>query len=360
MQKTKKGNRIKKLEIKGSGNITTYYVSDNFIRVKNASGSYDEVYFYDGNTLVGKNASNVLTFYHPDHLGSTNAISDKWSQVIEFTTYDPFGQVISGGSDPKHLYNSNPLDAATNLLYYGARYYNPRGPWFTQPDSVIQDIYNSQDLNHYAYVRNNPYKYVDPDGQNPVLVAAGIIIGANALYYGATEGYAEYKSQVNAGTTINWAKVEAKTQSGLVRGATFGTLSSVVLVAGYYLGGPSAALAGSEYIGLISEEYFEVEIDQAIKRKEEEYRSKQEGINQNLGENKNLENQQSKSSSSQTQQNNKLSPSRSGGSRFGNSYIVRRADGSVIVRTNIAGGHVDTPLIGANQNTKEEKKNGQV
>lgn len=36
---------------------------------------------------------------------------------------------------------------------------------FIQPDQFIQDVYNPQDFNRYAYVRNNPYKYVDPTGQ---------------------------------------------------------------------------------------------------------------------------------------------------------------------------------------------------
>jgi hypothetical protein len=35
---------------------------------------------------------------------------------------------------------------------------------YLSPDSVVPDHYNSQDLNRYAYVRNNPIKYNDPSG----------------------------------------------------------------------------------------------------------------------------------------------------------------------------------------------------
>jgi hypothetical protein len=35
---------------------------------------------------------------------------------------------------------------------------------FVTADSIVSDIYDPQDLNRYAYARNNPMKYVDPDG----------------------------------------------------------------------------------------------------------------------------------------------------------------------------------------------------
>jgi len=35
---------------------------------------------------------------------------------------------------------------------------------FIQPDSIVPDSANPQDLNRYSYVRNNPLKYTDPTG----------------------------------------------------------------------------------------------------------------------------------------------------------------------------------------------------
>ena len=53
----------------------------------------------------------------------------------------------------------------SGLMYYVARYYRPETfKHFTQPDTIIQNVYDPQSLNHYSYVLNNPYKYVDPSG----------------------------------------------------------------------------------------------------------------------------------------------------------------------------------------------------
>jgi len=74
----------------------------------------------------------------------------------------PFGEVLSGGSDC-YTFTGQELDMS-GLMYYGARYYDPQMGKFTQPDTVIKEIYNPQNLNRYSYVLNNPYKYTDPSG----------------------------------------------------------------------------------------------------------------------------------------------------------------------------------------------------
>jgi RHS repeat-associated protein len=51
-----------------------------------------------------------------------------------------------------------------NLLDYGARWYSAALGRFTQPDSIVQDLTNTQAWNRYAYVQNNPINYNDPTG----------------------------------------------------------------------------------------------------------------------------------------------------------------------------------------------------
>jgi len=85
-------------------------------------------------------------------------VTNSSGNLTEETTYEPFGRVISGGSD-RYDYTGKETDTGTGLEYYGARYYDPTYGQFTQPDSIIPDVYNPQALNRYSYVMNNPYKY---------------------------------------------------------------------------------------------------------------------------------------------------------------------------------------------------------
>ena len=56
------------------------------------------------------------------------------------------------------------MDDETGLYYYGARYYNPELGRFMTTDALRGSINNPASLNRYAYVQNNPLKYVDPSG----------------------------------------------------------------------------------------------------------------------------------------------------------------------------------------------------
>ena len=49
------------------------------------------------------------------------------------------------------------------------RFYSPLLGRFTQPDSIIPSLSNSQAWNRYAYAYNNPLNYTDPSGHVPCL-----------------------------------------------------------------------------------------------------------------------------------------------------------------------------------------------
>ena len=82
-------------------------------------------------------------------------------------------------------------DAETGLDYFGARYLSSAQGRFTSPDEFkggglfdpltgksaekigplpYADISDPQTLNKYAYVRNNPLKFVDPDGHETTVL----------------------------------------------------------------------------------------------------------------------------------------------------------------------------------------------
>jgi RHS repeat-associated protein len=162
------GNRIKKIEYFFDGtNETTYYPFKEMTRKVNDNGVEDTYYyFFDGQTIARDNPDGSRYYYHNDHLGSHSVVTDENGDIVEETEYLPFGAVLSGG-DADFLYTGKELDSV-GTYYYGARYMDPTLRQFTQPDTVIPDVYNPQSLNRYSYVLNNPYKYVDPTGHFPI------------------------------------------------------------------------------------------------------------------------------------------------------------------------------------------------
>lgn len=231
------GNRIKKIEYPISGEqIKTYYINRNFVRVVDSSGTHDTIYYYDDTDLIGKKDPNGKKYYyHPDHLGSTSIVTDQYQNIVEETEYSPFGEITKGGTD-RYTFTGQENDAETELMYYGARYYSPFLKHFTQPDTVIQDVYEPQNLNRYSYVRNNPMKYEDKTGKSPTLVT-GLIGAVSGGLIGAAFSFGVQMwqsggdiSQVNAGNVGKAAAIGAI--SGGVAGLTLGVGNTLIGAAG--------------------------------------------------------------------------------------------------------------------------------
>jgi RHS repeat-associated protein len=64
-------------------------------------------------------------------------------------------------------------EANDDLDYMHARYYNPYLGRFLSVDPVGGEVGSSQSWNRYSYVRNNPIRFVDPQGQWVKLAAGG-------------------------------------------------------------------------------------------------------------------------------------------------------------------------------------------
>jgi RHS repeat-associated protein len=56
------------------------------------------------------------------------------------------------------------LESYINLYWYGSRWYDAYLNRWIQPDSIIPDPNDSQSYDRYAYVLNNPLRYIDPSG----------------------------------------------------------------------------------------------------------------------------------------------------------------------------------------------------
>ena len=107
-----------------------------------------------------------LKFYHGDHLGSSNVITDGTGTLIELAEYRPYGALArrEGAVEVPQKFTGQRLDASTGLYFYNARYYDPGLGRFISADPVVPSPGDPQALNRYSYVRNNPIHRTDPTG----------------------------------------------------------------------------------------------------------------------------------------------------------------------------------------------------
>jgi RHS repeat-associated protein len=156
-------------------------------------------YVFNGDTLLStvdqQTSSGVATgtaktrYIHPDHLGSTNVMTDENDAVVQTLDYYPYGATrISsnvGGTNSSRKFIGQFADQS-NLDYLNARYYDPsRGQFISQDPVFLGDpkdqlLANPQSLNSYSYANDNPITSKDPSGRQ-VAQSVSLALAAIAL-----------------------------------------------------------------------------------------------------------------------------------------------------------------------------------
>ena len=164
------GGRTKKITYTYPGGTPTTETARYVGSLYEVSETQATNHIFLGDTRIGSITNGLLKYYHADHLGGTNLVSDGQGAVKQIVEYDPYGSfarnTITGTADEQawHLFTSKQFDDEAGLYYYGARYYNPVLGRFITADPTVQRPGDPQDLNRYAYARNNPVTLVDPTG----------------------------------------------------------------------------------------------------------------------------------------------------------------------------------------------------
>jgi RHS repeat-associated protein len=112
--------------------------------------------------------SGTTTYVHTDGLRSPVAETTAAGAVTS-RRYEPYGASTSGQPQQGPGYAGHVTDAETGLSYMQQRYYDPMAGRFLSVDPVAA---SAGGFNRYWYANNNPYKNIDPDGRNPVAIAA--------------------------------------------------------------------------------------------------------------------------------------------------------------------------------------------
>ena len=99
-------------------------------------------------------------------LGSTSLTADSSGGKYGELRYFPYGgtRYTYGTTPTSFRFTGQREDATIGLYFYDARYYDAALGRFISADTLVPQAGNPQDLNRYAYVRNNPLRYTDPSG----------------------------------------------------------------------------------------------------------------------------------------------------------------------------------------------------
>jgi RHS repeat-associated protein len=132
-------------------------------------------------------------WYHSDHLGSAQLITNIEGEEYERIEYTPYGELwvertsAASNIDIPYRFTGKERDKETGLYYYGARYLDPKFSRWLSPDPALSDyipgapvndevkkrnselpgmggVFNTVNLHLYHYAGNNPVKYTDPTG----------------------------------------------------------------------------------------------------------------------------------------------------------------------------------------------------
>lgn len=132
------------------------------------NGGYVEPYIVNGGIKY------KYYFYLSDYLGNNRVVATTTGEIIQKNHYYPFGMSFAEGTTAEqgkqpYKFNGKEFEQmhGLNLYDFSARYYEADKGRFMTIDPFAERYYS---ISPYAYVANNPLKYIDPDGRKLKLV----------------------------------------------------------------------------------------------------------------------------------------------------------------------------------------------
>ncbi|NCB03615.1 MAG: RHS repeat-associated core domain-containing protein [Spirochaetia bacterium] len=147
-------------------------------------------------TITGTGTSATIHYTATDHLTGSNLTTNSSDIKEELLDYLPFGTIRidekSGTYSDQRKFAGHEYDVDTSLSYMDARYYDGATGRFLSVDPAFLelgfDLTDPQSLNSYAYSRNNPLRYADPNGESfrdYVNNVTGYVVGFGQGIYSA-------------------------------------------------------------------------------------------------------------------------------------------------------------------------------
>src|SRR5262249_2349025 len=167
-------------------NKTVYYVDKDYERIDWATGVSDQRSYIGGWAAAATPACSSRNVYyrHVDRLGSSEAMTTTAAAaVVEDTTeahgfdafgkprardWQPSGDKLHPGGDyctvTEHGFTQHEHLDDTFLIHMNGRMYDYRPGKFLSAAPITSTPANSQSINPYSYIGNNPLSGVDPTG----------------------------------------------------------------------------------------------------------------------------------------------------------------------------------------------------
>ncbi len=155
------GQRVKKV-VNGTTTIFLYSLNGQIIAESNSAGTISAEYVYLNNQPLAKIEGTNTYYYHNDHLGTPQKMTDSTGTVVWAADYKPFGEAnVTQSTITNNLRGIGQyFDAETGLLYNYTRFLNAAIGRYSEADRIGL----RGGINPYVFVGNNPLSFIDPYG----------------------------------------------------------------------------------------------------------------------------------------------------------------------------------------------------
>ena len=188
-----------------------YGTGSQILEETDGAGNYMyEDYYFNGMLLARSEPDNWVDHFFADALGNTRCVYGDGDPDGGCSDYYPFGgerpipsccPTNPGGVNVPFMFTGKERDSESGLDNFGARYNSSNLGRFmsADPKHVSAHLTDPQSFNRYAYARNNPLLYVDPDGKDFEKAVQDLKIFAKSIYIKVSVGVG-YEAKVKVGT----------------------------------------------------------------------------------------------------------------------------------------------------------------